>query len=200
MDTLSNQPSSVKSCKTCGIEKNLSEFYTKGVGPNGKTYYEVLCKECSKAYSRRKGKAFRATHKNNESYLERQREISRKSYYRRRDDVLQRERNIVRDSKRADKKRKMDHDLTVDFVREAIKNGCSYCGDQSIMMTMDRIDNTIGHTVENCVPACIRCNLVRGSMPHPAWSHVSSAIRSARELGLFGEWTGEFSFRKTYKA
>jgi hypothetical protein len=57
-------------------------------------------------------------------------------------------------------------------------------------MTLDRIDNDKGHTEDNVVPACIRCNYTRRSMPYEAWLVVAKGMREARERGLFGEWTG----------
>jgi len=57
-------------------------------------------------------------------------------------------------------------------------------------MTLDRIDNDKGHTQDNVVPACIRCNYARRSMPYEAWLVVAKGMREAREQGLFGDWTG----------
>jgi len=57
-------------------------------------------------------------------------------------------------------------------------------------MTLDRIDDAKGHTADNVVPACIRCNYARRDMPYKAWLVVAKAMRKARALGLFGNWTG----------
>jgi hypothetical protein len=56
-------------------------------------------------------------------------------------------------------------------------------------MTIDRIDNEIGHTLSNVVPACIRCNYVRRDMPHEAWLCLVEGMREAVFRGLFGSWT-----------
>lgn len=55
-------------------------------------------------------------------------------------------------------------------------------------MTLDRIDNDKAHTKENVVPACIRCNMIRGSMPYEAWINIAPSIKNTYELGLFGNW------------
>lgn len=57
-------------------------------------------------------------------------------------------------------------------------------------MTLDRIDNDKGHTQDNVVPACIRCNYVRKNMPYEAWIVVAEGMRKAREAGLFEGWSG----------
>lgn len=36
----------MKKCKTCKIEKDLSEFYTNGKTPKGKQKYKPACRSC----------------------------------------------------------------------------------------------------------------------------------------------------------
>jgi hypothetical protein len=95
---------------------------------------------------------------------------------------------IIESCKNADKKRDMKNDLTREFILDTIRNGCVYCGEKEIKMTLDRIDNKIGHMKSNVVPACIRCNLIRRDMPHDAWLIVAKGMREAKELGLFCGW------------
>lgn len=38
---------------------------------------------------------------------------------------------------------------------------CTYCLLPSDSMVADRIDNTKGHTKDNCIPACPLCNITR---------------------------------------
>lgn len=55
-------------------------------------------------------------------------------------------------------------------------------------MTLDRIDNTIGHVQTNVVAACVRCNYMRRDMPYAAWTRLVPLIKQLREEGLFGAW------------
>jgi hypothetical protein len=96
---------------------------------------------------------------------------------------------ICIDCRSSDKKKGRENDLDVDFVHAAISEGCSYCGDTDSRMTLDRIDNDFGHTKNNVVSACLRCNLTRGSMPFAAWAIIAPKMREARLAGLFGDWT-----------
>ena len=57
-------------------------------------------------------------------------------------------------------------------------------------MTADRIDNNLGHTKDNVVAACYRCNMIRGNMPYKAWLNIAPAIRDTVEKGLFDDWLG----------
>jgi hypothetical protein len=96
--------------------------------------------------------------------------------------------HVVKDSRSTDKKLCRENDLTLEFVKDLLGRGCQYCGETDMRMTLDRIDNSLGHTQQNVVPACIRCNLVRRDMPYEAWSLVATAMREARKNQLFGGW------------
>lgn len=97
---------------------------------------------------------------------------------------------IWSDSRRSDRKRGLENDLTKEFIEKQIEKGCSYCGETEIRITLDRIDNRVGHIISNVVSACIRCNYVRGNMPHSAWILVAQGMKVAREQNAFDGWTG----------
>ena len=59
-------------------------------------------------------------------------------------------------------------------------------------MSLDRVDNSLGHTKANVIACCIRCNFIRGTMPYEAWRCLIPGVRRAYKLGLFGTWTGAF--------
>lgn len=61
-----------------------------------------------------------------------------------------------------DKKRGLENDMTISVMRKLISNGCVYCGDDEAI-GLDRIDNTIGHSVANVVPCCYTCNTARNN-------------------------------------
>jgi hypothetical protein len=97
---------------------------------------------------------------------------------------------ILADSRKSDRRAGRLNDLTRDFIETLIAPGCSYCGETELRMTLDRKDNSKGHTQDNVVPACIRCNYSRGAMPYEAWLCLVPGVRQAKEEGLFGSWIG----------
>lgn len=55
-------------------------------------------------------------------------------------------------------------DYTIDNFIEFIKDGqCTYCGDNSNKLGFDRIDNNLGHILNNVVVCCEICNMTRGN-------------------------------------
>jgi hypothetical protein len=57
--------------------------------------------------------------------------------------------------------RGMGFDLTYQFVVATLKQPCSYCWARG-KIQLDRRDNTLGYLQDNVVPACARCNEVKG--------------------------------------
>jgi hypothetical protein len=64
--------------------------------------------------------------------------------------------------KLSDKQKGFSCDITIEYMRDLIKCGCTYCGDMS-RVGLDRIDNSKGHTMDNVVPACYECNVARNN-------------------------------------
>lgn len=97
---------------------------------------------------------------------------------------------VLADCRKFDKRSGWVSDLTTRFVEELLSKPCSYCGEEEGRMSLDRIDNSIGHLQSNVVTSCLRCNYVRRDMPSEAWALVARGMREARERGLFGSWSG----------
>ena len=89
--------------------------------------------------------------------------------------------------------------MDISFVRECIKNGCSYCESQEGMIVLDRKDNLLGHLKDNVNASCYRCNFLRGDMPYAAWLMLVPAIKEVRIAGLFGAWKRTRKWKKRKK-
>lgn len=73
-----------------------------------------------------------------------------------------RELKFIFDYRRIDKKKNRICDLTVEWLKENITSKpCVYCS-QTENVGCDRVDNKKGHTMNNVVPCCTICNVVRG--------------------------------------
>jgi hypothetical protein len=168
-------------CRVCQINKPIKSFQKHG------KYRERVCSRCRQISKREKNPIGAS--------IKIKRNLETKKTQRRMG--IKVERWILEDSRGSDKKYNRDNDLTKEFIEKEISNGCSYCGENSLRMTLDRIDNSLGHLQSNVVPACIRCNYARRDMPHEAWLCLVPGLIKARELGLFGDWVNKSPNKKS---
>lgn len=70
--------------------------------------------------------------------------------------------SILKSSRVFDEARGLKFDLDVEWFEEnVLGKPCHYCGIAENRMGVDRLDNELGHTKDNCVPCCSTCNRVR---------------------------------------
>jgi hypothetical protein len=173
-------------CKKCRRSQDEgAAFYINRTA--GKEYQKRVCSTCdNKTRRTRAVQSYNERSVSDPLYKQKGLEIQKKW----RKDPAKIPNLICRDSRGSDKKLGRSNNLNPEWVRTEIANGCSYCGETELRMTLDRIDNSKGHTRDNVRPACIRCNYLRRDMPFEAWLMLVGAIRRAREAGTFGDWTG----------
>lgn len=167
-------------CVRCLEPKPSSSYYTNRTG--GREYRRKTCRECDNTARKLRGVYQPRT--------DHRREIERSGGKRRRRDPKFVAQHILMDSRKSDKLVGRENDLDKVWIDEVIKSGCSYCGEQEIRMTLDRIDNSLGHLKSNVRPACGRCNYLRRDMPFSAWLMIVPSVRVAREAGAFKTWNG----------
>ena len=169
-------------CKLCG--KAWPEVTPYFQNKDGKNYYRPFCKECDNSNRLKYRKQPTSLEANQLNNLKRKQQ--RKSEL-----PLIRASIIIKSSTRVDKKKGRVTNLPLEQVAALITKPCTYCGDTSSLSTLDRIDNSKGHTIDNVLPACLRCNITRGAMPYEAWLVVSKGMCLALESGLFKDWNGK---------
>ena len=166
-------------CNYCGRSALEVGFHTRRVA--GHTYPCFICVECKAKYRKKYPTTADAIQRGRKKQAARGR-IDRAN-------PEKRAKHIVGDSKNSDKKKYRDNDLDVEFVSSLISNPCSYCGSFDEKMTLDRIDNDLGHTKANVIASCVQCNYFRRNMPYEAWSLLVPGMREARKRGLLSAWT-----------
>jgi hypothetical protein len=173
-----HKPRKDHKCKHCGRGEPEATFYRKRV--KDKFYPRFICHECDREY--------RKKYPTSEAALtgQKKRRSARKRVNRTIE--IHRCKYILGDSQRDDRKKGRQNDLDRDFIRTLIDEGCAYCADREARMTLDRVDNSLGHLKSNVVASCMRCNYFRRDMPHDAWMMIAPKIRQARLLGLLDGW------------
>jgi len=172
-----------KECNSCKETKSFTEFHTKLV--NSKRYLRPNCSQCDSTKRTERLRRNGQTPARKEAWkrYEAKRKIRRTSK-----SPVEVAHWICEDSKKSAKKRGIMHDLDEIVIAKFIELGCIYCGEKDLRITLDRIDNDRGYTMDNVKPACIRCNYARGNMPYAAWKFLAEGMRKARLAGAFGDW------------
>jgi hypothetical protein len=160
-------------CSKCGCTR---AFYNRVV--NGVRYYYSFCWKC------RSNGRLDTTQKTREGRYLQKRQTARRTEVR--GPYIAQE--IYYGSRKWDGKYDLLNDLTREIIEKLISVPCQYCGENELRMTLDRMDNERGHSQDNVVPACIRCNNIRRNMPYETWLFLVPHIREARERGLFKGW------------
>ncbi len=129
----------IKKCSLCKIEKSLDDFYYIKT----RNRYFSSCKKCKNDYAR---EYLKKSRKKEGTYAWKHRR-----YYR-----LRKSAEI----------RGILFCLSVeDLVLILTSNNiCFYCERIPMIKTIDRVNNSIGYTKDNCVMSCFRCNQMKGKI------------------------------------
>lgn len=160
----------------CGLEKDLKSFapYSeerkKGIRRN-------VCYTC-------KGKKERENIKNNPERLKKHKAYLSKYY---KNDPW---RGKIKAYQHSDKLRKVLSITSEQFKKLLeVVNCCEYCGESDKKyLGLDRLDNKLGHEVDNVVVCCEKCNYILGDLPPTVKGILGGALRVIREENLLKEW------------
>ena len=128
----------MKICSCCKIEKSSTDFYADKRTQDGLFYY---CKTC---------KAFKVKQKRKEN-PEKTKEQTKKEN--------QSISGKYREYKFSAKRRDIVFDLTKDDFKTFWQKPCFYCNSTIETIGIDRKNNNIGYTLDNCLSCCKMCNV-----------------------------------------
>lgn len=172
-------------CNRCGVSKEVGNFELIKDKKNAR---RRVCYSCR----------FQGERKT-PSYLARQ-DAKSERLKSSRQDSANRAKFIRQDMGRYDRRHgHITNPISVDWIEEQICKPCSYCErclDKS-EMTLDRIDNSRGHTQDNLTPACSMCNYFRRDMPHEAWLLLAPAMKLVTNTNLLDGWNAGGRLRRT---
>jgi hypothetical protein len=86
-------------------------------------------------------------------------------------------------------KRKLEYSITIDDFKKLTSSNCYYCGEVPqyahdgitcstpyVYNGIDRVDNAIGYTLENCVTCCRICNWMKRTQSQSDFVHKCAKI------------------------
>ena len=160
----------MKKCTKCQEVKSFSEFYKNKNNDDGFYYW---CKKCSSEYQRS------VRSQNREKF----REQNLANYRRNRNKILAHKKLYEKtptgrfsNYKSTAKHRGYCFDLTFEQFMSFWKLPCEYCGKEIPTIGLDRIDNSIGYVLENVIPCCEICNVMKQDLSRPQFLDQCSKI------------------------
>lgn len=162
----------MKVCSACKIEKEITEFYKHKLGKEG---LHANCKSCMKDYRVATKERIALSYK---GYRDRNKDrinASNRQYY-------QSLKGRYGSYKNNAKKRGISFDLTIEQFESFWQRNCTYCGEEIGSIGIDRIDSSKGYQLENCVPCCTICNVVK--MEHDLSFLNEHMLRMLRHQGI----------------
>lgn len=101
----------------------------------------------------------------------------------------------------ADLEKKQEFNLRdSDIAEMVIGKACTYCDKQYARMTLDRIDNSLGHQYGNVQVSCGFCNYFRGDLPYSIWLELVPIIKKLSNSGKLETYVNIKSANKAFMA
>lgn len=88
--------------------------------------------------------------------------------------------------KTADKKSQRDT-LSWEEAIPLFKGDCFYCG-SNVAIGIDRKDSSQGHTKDNSVSCCEKCNIILGDLPFEAKLILKTSLEQIQKQKLLDSW------------
>ena len=86
----------------------------------------------------------------------------------------------------SDRKKGYNSDIDQEFFISEVLKPCHYCGFPAT--GLDRIDNSKGHTKDNCVPCCKECNVARmNNFSHTEMLTLGRTIAEIKHSRIFNQ-------------
>lgn len=155
-----------KICSKCKIEKETSEFYKCKSKKDG---LRCWCKECGKLDNEKREKQYNEKRRQYRLTHKEEARQNKKRYYDENKEKILKINSIWRQTingrytsyRNSAKFRKLEWELTKEEFIKFWDNNCYYCGDKIDGIGIDRLDSNIGYKVENLVPCCSICNVIK---------------------------------------
>ena len=90
--------------------------------------------------------------------------------------------------KTADKKANRIHSITWLEAQVLFNQNCFYCNTID-KIGIDRKDSSKGHTLENSISCCEKCNMILGDLPFEAKLLLKPALEQIQIQNLLQQWT-----------
>lgn len=156
----------MKICSKCKISKDESEFYKQS---NKKDGLRCWCKSCQAEDSKRREPLYNATRRKYRADHPEEDRARKREYYKLNKDQINAATKTWFKSfkgrllayKRSAKVRDIEWKLTDEEFQSFWDKECHYCGTSIKGVGIDRINSAKSYDIENTVPCCTKCNIMK---------------------------------------
>ena len=156
-----------KTCTKCNIEKSINDFYKDVRKTDG---LRSWCKECQRNDNKKREFKYNDTRRKYREENKEESKIKKNEYYK-----LNREKILIIGSKwrretfngrlssykRSALLRNIEWNITDEQFKSFWNLDCIYCGDSISTIGIDRVDSSKGYIIDNIVPCCYQCNIIK---------------------------------------
>ena len=166
-----------KECIKCHKTKDITEFAKAKLNIDG---YTGRCKTCIREDDRKYYSSQEAKNKRNEYQRARYSKQEIKAKQKEKPQTLPNRYNAYKASA---KHRGYSFDLTKEQFATFWNTRCFFCNDMITGIGIDRLDNNIGYTLDNCVSCCSICNVMKSTHAIDLWfTHMEKILSNKKEL------------------
>lgn len=155
-----------KKCPKCKAAKELNEFY---VSKKTKDGYRSWCKSCGKSDNAKREPSYNESRRNYRAVHKEESRKNKINYYNNNKAKILEKNSKWRQTvngrllsyKVSAIKRKILWELTFIEFESFWQVPCYYCGSAIDTIGIDRKDNKLGYSINNCVSCCSKCNRMK---------------------------------------
>lgn len=156
----------MKTCSKCKIPKDEEEFYKNKKTKDG---LKCWCKSCCNEDSKKREPFYNATRRKYTADHPEEAKARKKKYYNENTKKVLDCNRLWRQTfngkllsyKREAKKRGIEWLLSDEEFKDFWGKDCYYCGSKILGVGIDRVDNSKGYIIDNTVPCCCQCNIIK---------------------------------------
>jgi hypothetical protein len=156
----------MKTCSKCQTPKEESKFYKDSGKKDG---LKSWCKSCHNESSRKSESKYKQTRKKwRENNSEEYKKLKQEYYIKNKDKILdgnkkwfQTQKGRLTSYKNNALHRNIDWNLSDKEFFSFWQKPCFYCNEEISTIGIDRIDSLLPYNIDNIVPCCYQCNIIK---------------------------------------
>lgn len=178
----------MKTCTKCKLIKNESDFYKSKSHKDG---LRSWCIDCQKEDNKKREPKYNEYRRQYRKEHQSEYREKKRNYYQEKKELILLGNSKWRQTlngkyvsyRNSANQRKIDWNLTKEDFEKFWQLDCYYCGDKISTIGIDRKNSSIGYEIENILPCCSNCNIIKMDSTYD--EHINRIIKIYNNLKLW---------------